>query len=832
MAVRQATVLHPARGGELSFSPPDRSPEQRWVLACQGILSALNRADPLYLGGGARPLRSHLPFTLLRRFWGVVSGSRAVETLEWLLSRGQRFELAARSSHTPDELAAWDFARAAAVAGWAYRAYLLDADTAWSFMIRAAHELQRSFASWAEVGESYASARRLFGGDAADIEKISAKLSAAGGAWDLPWQVELASDIAPPVDTLPELVVDASGGGDFTTISAAVAKIVEQRQATRIVVRAGTYEESVVLGHSCELIADGDVTIRSSEGAPIILEWHVARVRGFRLESGTNTDGMAMQAVWVGKYFLKLEDCTLRSARCGVYAGKEDGIVIVERCRIESAEKTGILLEHGAHGSILDSSIAGVHGTGVLSSGNLLRVERSQIVAPGGVGLAIGERCTLEIDDVDIERSGNNGVDLHGGASVSITKLRVDRAGRTGMFVHGRVGRDVSITDSTITESGANDVGVLGAAAVLTRCRVGGGGGSGVTVGEGGRVEMVDCAIETGKLPSATVMADGTAVFHRSTLRGGTDMALWVMPRGAATLVDCAIHGGPKHGALLDGAKDVHILGGRIESDAGCVFAKDSRAVVMRDVVLSGGSPALCAQTGTDLVMIDCEATTSGAVAVSIEKATLALTRSRIAAPSGTALALEAGEAHLFRGSLEGRVAANVDGDSSLSTSGTSFDGPVEGPREEIAIDETELEPAKLTLLSGRRLALELPMKELGVRFAALGREITEALACDWLAAVVSSCATSEAVEIDCVHGSARIVGSDFTTLREIAKRVAADLATGRHVAMCAKPSEREVDTGSLDDAWGDEGAVEEDDLHDKADEDADDVDGSSGLLQ
>ncbi len=55
----------------------------------------------------------------------------------------------------PRSLLAWDAGRLVTIAGWGYIAQLLSEDEAWSYILPMAQAVQRSYASWDELGKHY-----------------------------------------------------------------------------------------------------------------------------------------------------------------------------------------------------------------------------------------------------------------------------------------------------------------------------------------------------------------------------------------------------------------------------------------------------------------------------------------------------------------------------------------------------------------------------------------------------------------------------------------------------------------------------------------------------
>jgi len=797
---------------ELGGVVPTWSPEQRWVLASQGVLTELFRGHPARMGGVPRPLASNFAAMFLRRDWGVRTRREALQQIERLHERGHRFDFAQRSEHTAGDLLAWDMVRAAAVAGWSYAAYHLEADEAWPLMVRAARELRGHFDSWAAVGASYLLARNLWReGGADELQPVLDRLLAPGGGWDLPWEVDLDGDLPPPVEVLPELVVDGSGGpADFPTIGAAVEAARVAELATRIVVRAGTYVESVRLSFPVELVADGTVTIENAEGAPLALTRQNAHVRGFHLVSGTSAAGVAIHTVWMKAFFLKLVDCSMRSARCGVYAHTADAFVVLERCRVESAVNTGVLAEDGAHTVLVDSVVRATGSAGVLANGEgELCIEDSRIEDAGNTGLVVTGGVLAEVDGLTIERSGHNGIDLLQRARAVLRSLTVRGTAQTGLLAS--TSGFVNVIGSSIVGSAANDIGVFAGRVDAKDCTFGGGAGCGLCVAAGAVARLEACTIESTGMPTATIMGNGHGIFVGCDLRGGRDTALWVMPEGNVQVRDCTIDGAAKCGVLLRQARRAHFEGGTITSDVGCLFVVGSGEVVLRGTHLAGGSPAVCAQEGGEVVLADVRIETDGAVALAVEGGSrAALTRTEVEADRGTALTLERGRVDLHRGWLRGEVAATIDAASVLRSWASELQGPVQGNVERVEIDETLHAPGKLTLIGEERMSLELTATALAAALGPHGLEASPQVMAAWIDRALEGQSRGEAIEIGATAVGASVTSGDIASLQLAMARVREVLADpARRASIAAELLEAEAGEDPDGDDDGGEGSAE-----------------------
>lgn len=544
----------------LGGPPGKRSAAQQWVLATQGVLTEQYNANHARMGGLPRPLCANFGALFLRRDWGIRSRREALAQIDWLIDVGHRTSLAAAEGRPANMLLAWDLVRASAVAGWAYVAYQLDADQAWSSMVRAARALSAGFSSWAAVGESYAAGFALWRPEArGSLAPLLVGLNATEGAWSIPWSIDLSAEIPPPIDPLPELVVDAAGGNDvYPTIGSAIAAAAEAQASAKIIVRSGVYRESVRINYPVEIVADGEVRIECSDGAPIVSRKQNATIEGFTLISGTNGDGEAMQAVWLAGYSVKLVDCTIRSSRCGVYAHGPNAFVTLEHCRIDAAVNSGVLADDGAHAVILDSEIRDTQGVGIFATGGgELRIESTLVENTGGSGLSVGDTVLAELTDLAVRNAAVNGIEVLGHARSDLRGLRIEAAGQTGLLVNSA--ERTLLLGTSITRSGGNDLGLMTGSTVAVDSMFGGGPGCGVCVGGGAEALFKDCSVEGTTMPSVVVMDGGVSRMVRCTAREGQDRAVWVMDGGHLKAVGC-VFDGRTEGAIEFGENEREVM--------------------------------------------------------------------------------------------------------------------------------------------------------------------------------------------------------------------------------------------------------------------------------
>jgi hypothetical protein len=177
-------------------------PSRLWALAVPGILTQLNAQDHALLGGATpSPEAAQDRAAVLQRDWDAADRAGLVKSLEWLAREGHRKEFNDICALDQDitaklepwdtietavddkdllakihfarrhrerigarSLLAWDMVRLITIAGWGYLAALISEDEAWSYVIPAAQALQRSYASWDELGKHHLLGREFWSG--------------------------------------------------------------------------------------------------------------------------------------------------------------------------------------------------------------------------------------------------------------------------------------------------------------------------------------------------------------------------------------------------------------------------------------------------------------------------------------------------------------------------------------------------------------------------------------------------------------------------------------------------------------------------------------------
>lgn len=216
----------------------------------------------------------------------------------------------------------------------------------------------------------------------------------------------------------PTHLVDASGGGQFLTISAAIEAA---QDGDRIVVRPGVYDKGLSLTKTLEIVGDGpleDIVIQSEASEPAI--W-------FSAPSG-KISNLTLRGGWYGVEImqgtLELDGCDISDTFTCIFV-RADAEPLLRHNRIHGASNVGIQFEKG-RGLLEGNEIFANQGSAVFFSGTrgvTLRRNRIHDNDSNGVSLSEVGRSTWE--DNEIFGNKGSGISISGGNNPSLRSNRI-----------------------------------------------------------------------------------------------------------------------------------------------------------------------------------------------------------------------------------------------------------------------------------------------------------------------------------------------------------------------------------------------------------------------
>jgi pectin methylesterase-like acyl-CoA thioesterase len=196
------------------------------------------------------------------------------------------------------------------------------------------------------------------------------------------------------------LIVSQRGQGDYSTISEAIQSA---KPGTRIFVRPGLYNESLIIDKQLEIIGDGaleDIIIESEDSNCLLMQTDYALVRGLTFsEIGRHYTVNIPQ----GQLVIEDSDLTANSNYSVVAIGGSTANPIIRRCQIHDGKWNGIWVSNNARGLVEDCEIFdnGSSGVGIGQGANLV-IRQCQINWNEGNAIKVYNKGSVTVEECDL----------------------------------------------------------------------------------------------------------------------------------------------------------------------------------------------------------------------------------------------------------------------------------------------------------------------------------------------------------------------------------------------------------------------------------------------
>ena len=284
------------------------------------------------------------------------------------------------------------------------------------------------------------------------------------------------------------------GQGGYATIGEAVA---EAQDGDTVLVRPGTYRESVTIERAITLRGDGDrmsINWESGGGEHLVLEETTANVLNltFRAEVGeTILYGAAAIRILGGAP--RLTNLYLSKGHLGIVI-RGQGSPFIRGCLIHAGPSVGIYASGGASVRIEDNEIFGnrLAGIELEDEGTELVITGNTISAGHGSGIFVHDGASGTIEGNLIFGNALGGIEVRDeGTAPVIRKNTIRRCQGGGIFVHEGAGGTIEGNLIFGNARAGIEVRDVGTAPVIRNNTIRDGRGAGIVVheGAGGRLE-------------------------------------------------------------------------------------------------------------------------------------------------------------------------------------------------------------------------------------------------------------------------------------------------------------------------------------------------------
>ncbi|MBA4123686.1 MAG: right-handed parallel beta-helix repeat-containing protein [Acidobacteria bacterium] len=341
------------------------------------------------------------------------------------------------------------------------------------------------------------------------------------------------------------VIVSANGSGDFAQIGEALRNVAPN---TRLIIRPGLYNESIVIDKNVEIVGDGEpeeIKIVATNSSCLQMQSEKAIVRGLTLRGSGARTGRAFFAVDIPRGELFLEDCDINSdslsclAVHGSYANP-----LIKRCRIHDGADSGVYFFDNARGQI--------------------------------------ENC-------DIYRNANVGAAITNGANPTIKNCRFFE-GKSGGVVAWQNGATGVIEDCKIFDHRLANVGISEYAnPTFRRCEIYGSTDAGVFVHQNGYGTLEECDIYGNEDAEVAVSTGGNPVLRRCAIHDGHNSGVIVRDKGRALIENCNVYDNADAGVAIYGESVVTVRRCNIHRNGKvAIRVKEASAASVEDCDLRG----------------------------------------------------------------------------------------------------------------------------------------------------------------------------------------------------------------------------------------------------
>lgn len=245
------------------------------------------------------------------------------------------------------------------------------------------------------------------------VAKVPAKSQPASNSTPstpAPTKASTPDPLPSPPPAGAALIVAADGSGAFKRINDALAKA---KPGERILVKPGTYRETILLDKAVDLVAEGSpeqTVIESTSGPVMVLQVDKAKIQGFTLNGKAGQNNLEASTVEIKQGKVTLDNCRISSDSlvCVAIYGRET-TPILQNCTVSNGNASGIGAWDGAQGMIVNCDISSNRWAGiVVTKGSRLTIKDSRINKNGLQGIKVdsGGSATVEKCDLSKNRKG------------------------------------------------------------------------------------------------------------------------------------------------------------------------------------------------------------------------------------------------------------------------------------------------------------------------------------------------------------------------------------------------------------------------------------------
>jgi len=355
-------------------------------------------------------------------------------------------------------------------------------------------------------------------------------------------------------------VVSAKGGGNFTSINEALRKVPAN---SRLLVREGLYQESIVLDKNVEIEGDGafeKIVVKSTNQSCVSMQTERAAIHGLTLQGRGKSSGKAFFAVDIPRGELTLEKCDISSdtlSCVAIYGANANPLL--KNCLVHDGADSGVYIFDNARASIESCDVYyNANANIAITQGANPAVKNCRIFEGKNGGIVVwGNGAAGVIEDCEILNHRLANVGVSQSANPIFRRCKISGGRDSGVFVQQKgygVFEECDVYGNRKAEVAVTD----GSNTTLRRCTVHNGQESGVYVGNLARALVESSNIYDNADAGVSVNGESVVAVRRCNIHRNGTVAVRVKERSAASVENCDLRGNriatweSEHGVVVE----------------------------------------------------------------------------------------------------------------------------------------------------------------------------------------------------------------------------------------------------------------------------------------
>ncbi len=372
-----------------------------------------------------------------------------------------------------------------------------------------------------------------------------------------------------------ELIVDQKGNGDYNNITEAIKKALPK---TRIIVKPGEYQESIIIDKYIEIIGDGkvkNVVIKAVNSHGVSMGTYDAKISNLTISAVSDVSMLDNHAIYIPEGRLIVENCDIISDNgFGIFISGKSANPMISKCKIHDSKKGGILVEANAQGTIEDCDIFANQDGGIeIREGASPIIINCQIHDNKSSGLFAWRSGKGLIEKCDVFGNNKSGVEIKENASPTVRSCQIRENKQNGVWVlkngQGVIEKcDIFNNNSSgveIREGGNPTVRsckihdgkscgvlvVINGQGTIDNCDIFANVYSGIGISDNANPMVRNCKIRDGKSTGLFVWKNGQGVIEKCDIFGNAYAGIAIRECGNPTIRNCKIYNGRQYGVLV-----------------------------------------------------------------------------------------------------------------------------------------------------------------------------------------------------------------------------------------------------------------------------------------